>query len=174
MAKRFSHLDPAGRARMVDVSGKPETKRLARAEAKVWVSPSVVEAVTALALPKGNPFEVARMAGILAAKRTSDLIPLCHPLQLDFVDVQIRLEADHFHLESEVICRRATGVEMEALAAVTLAALTVYDMCKAVDSAMRIGDIRLVEKRKLPLTLEEKAGREGGSGSGQRDEGSGA
>jgi cyclic pyranopterin phosphate synthase len=174
MAKRFSHLDPAGRARMVDVSGKPETKRLARAEAKVWVSLAVVEAVTALALPKGNPFEVARMAGILAAKRTSDLIPLCHPLQLDFVDVQIRLEADHFHVESEVICRRATGVEMEALAAVTLAALTLYDMCKAVDSAMRIGDIRLAEKRKLPLTLEGKAGREESSASGQRDEGSGA
>lgn len=174
MAKRFSHLDPAGRARMVDVSGKPEMKRLARAEAKVWVSAAVVEAAQALALPKGNPFEVARLAGILAAKRTSDLIPLCHPLQLDFVDVRIRLEEDHFHLESEVICRRATGVEMEALAAVTVAALTVYDMCKAVDSAMRIGDIRLVEKRKLPVTQESGAGREGESASGHRDEGSGA
>lgn len=174
MVKRFSHLDPAGRARMVDVSGKPETRRLARAEAKVWVSPAVVEAVRALELPKGDPFEVARMAGILAAKRTSDLIPLCHPLQLDFVDVRIRLEADHFHLESEVLCRRATGVEMEALAAVTVAALTVYDMCKAVDSAMGIGDIRLVEKRKLPLALEGRTGRKEGPGGGQRDEGSGA
>ncbi len=170
--KQFSHFDAGGRARMVDVSGKAELKRRARAEARVWVAPAVVEAAGAFRLPKGDPFEVARLAGILAAKRTADLIPLCHPLQLDFVDVTIRLEADHFYLESEVICRRATGVEMEALAAVTVAALTLYDMCKAVDPGMRIGDIRLIEKTKT-LPAAHTPGEQGAPGV-QRDEGNGA
>lgn len=144
----FSHLKPDGQACMVNVSEKPESRRLARAEGRVWVSRQVVELAEGLSLPKGNPFEVARLAGIMAAKRTADLIPLCHSLQLDWADVTIHLHEDHFHVASEVVCRRATGVEMEALTAVTVAALTLYDMCKAVDPAMRIGDIRLVEKQK--------------------------
>jgi len=99
-------------------------------------------------LPKGNPFEVARLAGIQAAKQTSQLIPLCHNLNLDLVDVQIELQEEGFLIRSEVSCRGATGVEMEALAAVSIAALTLYDMCKAVDKEMTLGEIRLVEKTK--------------------------
>lgn len=145
---KFSHLDSAGKARMVDVSGKPVSRRTARASAVLKVSSAVVTQVRALDLPKGDPFEVARMAGILAAKRTADLIPLCHSLHLDWADVEIHMEEDHFRIESRVICRRATGVEMEALTAVTVAALTLYDMCKAVDPGMVITEVRLIEKTK--------------------------
>jgi cyclic pyranopterin monophosphate synthase len=147
----FSHLDAAGQARMVNVSGKPESRRQARATAKVWVSQQVVQGLEGRGLPKGNPLEAARLAGIMAAKRTAELIPLCHTLQLDWVDVTIRLEEDHFLLESEVVCRRATGVEMEALTAVTVAALALYDMCKAVDPAIQISEIRLLEKSKQAI-----------------------
>ena len=145
---QFSHLDSEGRARMVDVGGKRETARTATAQGCVFVSPTTIELVRESGLPKGNPFEVARIAGIQAAKRTADLIPLCHTLHLDYVDVRIGLGADRFPIEAEVKCRRSTGVEMEALSAVAIAALTIYDMCKAVDKEIRIGDIRLLSKTK--------------------------
>jgi cyclic pyranopterin monophosphate synthase len=145
---QFSHLDAQGRARMVDVGSKPETARTAAAEGCVFVSAATLELVRQSGLPKGNPFEVARIAGIQAAKRTAELIPLCHTLHLDYVDVRIELGADRFIIGSEVKCRRSTGVEMEALSAVAVAGLTIYDMCKAVDEEMRIGEIRLVRKTK--------------------------
>lgn len=145
---KFSHLDAEGRARMVDVGSKPETARSATAQGCVFVSPATLELVRNSGLPKGNPFEVARIAGIQAAKRTAELIPLCHTLHLDYVDVRIELGVDRFIIESEVKCRRSTGVEMEALGAVAIAGLTIYDMCKAVDKELRVGDIRLVKKSK--------------------------
>ncbi len=133
---------------MVDVGSNAETARTATAAGSVFVSAATLELVRRSGLPKGNPFEVARIAGIQAAKRTADLIPLCHTLQLDYVDVRIELGTDRFLIESEVKCRRSTGVEMEALSAVAVAGLTIYDMCKAVDKEMRIGEIRLVRKTK--------------------------
>lgn len=133
---------------MVDISHKDRVGRSAVAEGKVFISAQVRDQVLQTGLPKGNPFEVARLAGIQAAKKTSHLIPLCHPLALDWVDVQIELLENAFWIRSQVRCRWATGVEMEALAAVSMAALTLYDMCKAVDSQISIGEIRLVEKHK--------------------------
>lgn len=145
----FSHLDDGGRARMVDVGDKPEVARTALASGCVFVSAETVRCVREAGLPKGNPFEVARIAGIQAAKRTADLIPLCHSLQLDYVDVQLEVVDDRFSIRSEVRCRRSTGVEMEALTAVAVAALTIYDMCKAIDKEMRIGEVRLLKKTKM-------------------------
>lgn len=136
---------------MVDIGGKKLALRKARARGKLLTGARTREIIQQAKLPKGNPFEVARLAGIQAAKATSSLIPLCHPLALDFVDVKIDLSADGFSISSEVSCRWATGVEMEALTAVTVAALTLYDMCKAVDKEMRIQDIRLLEKTKQEL-----------------------
>ncbi|MFQ5737412.1 MAG: cyclic pyranopterin monophosphate synthase MoaC [Acidobacteriota bacterium] len=145
---KLTHLDSRGRARMVDIGEKPLVKRWARAEGKLFVSPSTLELVARAALPKGNPFEAARIAGIQAAKETSRLIPLCHTLSLDYVDVEIEVAESAFQIRSSVACRWATGVEMEALTAVTVAALALYDMCKAVDKGMRLGEVRLVEKAK--------------------------
>lgn len=133
---------------MVDVSAKTEGRREARAQGRVFVSPKTAGVVTASGLPKGNPFEVARLAGIQAAKQTSRIIPLCHNLPLDWVNVEIELQDASFLITADVVCRSATGVEMEALTAVSAAALTVYDMCKAVDKDMVIGDITLVYKHK--------------------------
>lgn len=145
---QLTHVDSLGRARMVDVSDKAPTRRTAVAEGRVKVAPATLEVIRGSSLPKGNPFEVARIAGIQAAKETSRLIPLCHGLQLDFVDVAIELVQDGFRIRSEVRCREATGVEMEALTAVSVTALTLYDMCKAVDKGIEITSIRLLEKRK--------------------------
>jgi molybdenum cofactor biosynthesis protein MoaC len=133
---------------MVNISEKQVVQRTARAEGSVRLSPGTGQLILRAGLPKGNPFEVARLAGIQAAKQTSRLIPLCHDLNLDFVDVQIELAEDVLAIRSEVSCRWATGVEMEALAAVSVAALALYDMCKAVDKEMTITQIRLVEKTK--------------------------
>ena len=131
---------------MVDVSAKQITTRTARARAFVKMSSRVVRAVRSLKNPKGNPLEIARIAGIAAAKRTSEWIPLCHPLPLTHVDVTARLCQNGVELQSTVTTVGQTGVEMEALVAVTAAALTVYDMCKALDKSMEITDIILVEK----------------------------
>ncbi|HSR69093.1 MAG TPA: cyclic pyranopterin monophosphate synthase MoaC [Acidobacteriota bacterium] len=150
----FSHIDEEGRARMVDISRKPRMARTAVAEGFLHIQPETAEQIRSRRLPKGDPFEVARIAGIQAAKRTSSLIPLCHDLHLDFADVEIELLERSWKIRSTVSCRRGTGVEMEALTAVTVAALTLYDMCKAVDKDMRIGEIRLIEKRKEPLKDE--------------------
>lgn len=131
---------------MVDTSAKPVTARRAVASARVLMSPETVEAVREGRTPKGDPLETARLAGIMAAKRTADLIPLCHPLPLAHIDVRAKLSDAGVFLEAEVATTAQTGVEMEALTAVSIAALTVYDMCKAVDKAMTITDVRLERK----------------------------
>src|SRR5467141_217538 len=145
MAK-LSHYGEKGEVRMVDVSQKAMTTRTAAARGFVKMKPRVVSAVRRLKNPKGNPLEVARIAGIAAAKRTAEWIPLCHPLPLTHIDVTARLCENGVELHSTVIATAQTGVEMEALVAVTAAALTVYDMCKALDKGMEITDIHLVEK----------------------------
>jgi cyclic pyranopterin phosphate synthase len=131
---------------MVDVTGKQQTHRVARAEAFVEMSASTLKLLRQNALPKGNPLETARIAGIQAAKKTSDLIPLCHPLPLTHVDVSITIVKGGLKLESTASTKAETGVEMEALTAAAVAALTLYDMCKAVEKGITIGGIRLVEK----------------------------
>jgi cyclic pyranopterin phosphate synthase len=146
MPKEFSHLDDKGRARMVDVGGKNKTARSARAEAIVVMSPSLLERLKSQALPKGDPFEVVRIAGIQAGKKTSDLIPLCHPLPLSQIDVDIELTETGAHIEAIAQTTAETGVEMEALVAASVAALTLYDMCKGVDKSVEIGPVRLLEK----------------------------
>ena len=147
-ATPFSHLDEAGRARMVDVGHKPEQRRTARAEGVVRCQPATIAALRERALPKGDVLTVAQIAGIQAAKRTDDLIPLCHSLPIDAVHITFDIEPDAVRIRSEVATTAKTGVEMEALTAVSVAALTIYDMCKAVDKTMVIGEIRVTEKRK--------------------------
>jgi cyclic pyranopterin phosphate synthase len=147
MSKRLTHVGPDGAARMVDVSDKPSTGREAVARGRVRMSREAARLAASGGGKKGDPLQTARLAGIMAAKRTADLIPLCHPLQLSFVDVTLTPRRDGFDIESRVRTTGPTGVEMEALTAVSVAALTIYDMLKAVDRAMEIGDIRLVEKR---------------------------
>ena len=142
----LSHVDEEGRVAMVDTSAKAQTARRARASARVLMSPETVEAVRAHRTPKGDPLEAARIAGIMAAKRTADLIPLCHPLPLTHADVRAELRDDGVYLEAEAATTAQTGVEMEALTAVAVAALTVYDMCKAIEKGITITDIRLEEK----------------------------
>lgn len=143
----FSHLDDEGRARMVDVGAKAATERTARAACEVHVPPEVAEALMAGSLPKGDAIAVARIAGIQAAKRTSELIPLCHQIALSHVDVDIEVDpAGRVLVSSTVRTVDRTGVEMEALVAASVAALTVYDMVKAVARGARISDLRVVEK----------------------------
>ena len=144
--RRLTHVDDAGAARMVDVSGKPVTARTAVASGRVRVSAEVVRLLRAEGVPKGDALGVARVAGILAAKRTPDLVPLCHPLALSAVLVDLKVEDDAVEITAEVRTTDRTGVEMEALTAVSVAALTVVDMVKAVDKQSVIGDIRLVSK----------------------------
>jgi cyclic pyranopterin phosphate synthase len=131
---------------MVDVTAKPQTQRTARAEAVVEMSPSTVGMLRDNALPKGNALETARIAGIQAAKKTSELIPLCHPLPLTHVDVSIEITKTGARIATTATTKAETGVEMEALTAASVAALTLYDMCKAVEKGITIGPIRLVEK----------------------------
>jgi cyclic pyranopterin monophosphate synthase len=145
MAK-LSHYGSKGQVTMVDVSTKQITTRKAVAQGFVKMNPRVVSAVRRLRNPKGNPLEVARIAGIAAAKRTAEWIPLCHPLPLTHIDVTARLCKNGVELRSTVMAAARTGVEMEALVAVTAAALTVYDMCKALDKGIEITDIFLLEK----------------------------
>jgi cyclic pyranopterin phosphate synthase len=146
MASKLTHVDSEGRSRMVDVSEKDQTRRVARAEAFVEMSPSTLKLLRGNKLPKGNPLETVRIAGIQAAKKTSDLIPLCHPLPLTHVDVSITIVKGGVRLESTASTKAETGVEMEALTAAAVAALTLYDMCKAVEKGITIGNIRLLEK----------------------------
>jgi cyclic pyranopterin phosphate synthase len=144
MAKKLSHYDDAGSARMVDVSAKPSTKREAQASAFVAMKPVVLAALPNN--PKGNPLEVARIAGIMAAKRTAELIPMCHPLPLAHVDVDVRLCENGVAITSKVTTTAETGVEMEAMVAASVAALTVYDMCKGADKGIEIREIVLERK----------------------------
>ncbi|CAN5369130.1 cyclic pyranopterin monophosphate synthase MoaC [soil metagenome] len=139
----LSHIDEQGRVTMVDTSAKESTARRAIASARVLMSAETIAAVRAHRTPKGDPLETARLAGIMAAKRTAELIPLCHPLPVTHIDVRAELQETGVYLEAEVTTMAQTGVEMEALTAVTVAALTVYDMCKAIDKAMTITDVRL-------------------------------
>ena len=148
MKAKFSHLDEAGHARMVDVGSKPVQRRRAVAEGRLVCQPATVHALKTRAMPKGDVLTVAQVAGIQAAKRTGELIPLCHPLSLDHVEITFRVGHDAIEVQCAAETSARTGVEMEALTGVTVAALTLYDMCKAVDKTMRIEGIRVVEKVK--------------------------
>jgi cyclic pyranopterin phosphate synthase len=140
---QLTHIDEQGRAKMVDTSEKAITARRAVASARVLMSAATVQAIRDHQTPKGDPLETARLAGVMAAKRTAELIPLCHPLPLTHVEVRAELQDSGVYLEAEVSTNAQTGVEMEALTAVSLSALTIYDMCKALDKSMIIGEIRL-------------------------------
>lgn len=144
----LSHFDAGGAARMVDIGAKPDQQRTAEAEGVVHCQPATIDALRARALPKGDVLTVARIAGIQAAKRTDALIPLCHSLPLNAVHVDFEIAPDAIRIRAEVSTTAKTGVEMEALTAVAVAALTIYDMCKAVDKAMVIGEIRVTRKVK--------------------------
>jgi cyclic pyranopterin monophosphate synthase len=141
---KLSHYDAAGAARMVDVGGKTDTRRTARAHAFVRISPDVLRKLPEN--PKGNPLEIARFAGIQGAKRTSELIPMCHPLMLSHVDVEVTIENEGVRVIASAALNGPTGVEMEALTAASIAALTVYDMTKALDKSIEIQDLYLIEK----------------------------
>ena len=142
----FTHLDPLGRARMVDVTPKEPSHRRAIARGRVHMTPETASAVTQGAIKKGDVLAVARVAGIQAAKRASDLIPLCHPLMVGAVTVNFEINHDSIEVEAAIDTFDRTGVEMEALTACSVAALTIYDMCKSMDKSMVIGDIALWEK----------------------------
>jgi len=143
----LSHVDKAGKVRMVDVGGKAETEREAVAVGRIVVSADALREIRAGRVKKGDPLQAARLAGILAAKRTSDLIPLCHPLPISHVAVDFTPQPDGYLIEARVRTTARTGVEMEALTAVSVAALTIYDMLKAIDKEMVIGEIYVTEKR---------------------------
>ncbi len=147
-ARTFSHLDESGSARMVNVGAKPVQRRRAVAQATVVCAPATLRALRRNALPKGDVLTVAQIAGIQAAKRTAELIPLCHPLALCHVAVSFRIKRDGIEVECRAETTAQTGVEMEALTGASVAALTLYDMCKAVDRAMQIKGLRVVEKTK--------------------------
>ncbi len=148
MSDQLTHLDEQGAARMVDVGAKPDTERTAVAGGAVYMQPETLRLIREGALKKGDVLTIARIAGIMAAKRTSELIPLCHPVQLTKIDVDLTLDEAANAVQIRAVARTVgkTGVEMEALTAVSAAALTIYDMAKAVDRGMRLGDIRLLEK----------------------------
>ena len=142
----LSHVDEEGRVAMVDTGAKPQTARRARASVRVLMSAETVAALRAGRTPKGDPIETARIAGIMGAKRTAELIPLCHPLPLTHVDVRAEVRDEGVYIEAEASTNAQTGVEMEALTAAAVAALTVYDMCKAAEKGINITDLRLEEK----------------------------
>jgi len=149
--KKLSHIDEKGRANMVDVGHKPMQVRIAKARGKIFIDSTALELIRTSSIKKGDVLTVAEIAGIQAAKNTASLIPLCHTLLLTKVDVKAELEQDGVRINSLVKTTGQTGVEMEALTAVSVALLTIYDMCKAVDKGMRIGEITLVEKTKSDI-----------------------
>lgn len=151
MMSTLTHIAEDGSARMVDVSAKPESLRLAAASGRILLQPATLELIAADRVAKGNVLAAARIAGIQAAKQTSHLIPLCHQLLLQGVEVSFQPEADGIRIGAEVRTIGRTGAEMEALAAVSVAALTIYDMCKAVDKTMRITDVTLDRKSKTAV-----------------------
>ena len=147
MAEKLTHLNDRGDAHMVDVSEKSETRREAVAQALVTMRPETLELITQVKIAKGDVFACARIAGIMAAKRTSELIPMCHPVPVESVELEITPEApSNVRITATAACVYRTGIEMEALTAASIAALTVYDMCKAVDRSMVIGEIMLLKK----------------------------
>lgn len=158
--EKFSHYSPDGKSQMVDVTDKKVTSRSARAYGRVYMKKETLDLINKELLPKGDVFEVARVAGIMAAKKTGDMIPMCHPLLLTYVNVILKMctEENAIEIFSDIKLEGKTGAEMEALTAVSFAALTVYDMCKAVDKQIKIGDIHLIEKKggKSDWDKEEK------------------
>ena len=149
--KNLTHTDREGKASMVDVGDKPEQKRVAKATGKIRLAPETIELVMQNALKKGDVLTVAEIAGVQAAKKTAELIPLCHNIVLSKITVVAKIVPDGVSVTSEVLCNGQTGVEMEALTAVSVALLTVYGMCKAVDKNMQIGNITLTEKTKSAI-----------------------
>ena len=147
MSKRLTHLDESGTARMVDVGAKPATARMARAGGVIRMNPAALAAIRAGDAPKGDVLGAARIAAIMAAKKTGELIPLCHPLSLDAVNVDFTFEADGVRAIASASLTGRTGVEMEAMVAASVALLTIYDMAKALDKGMVIGEVRLLEKQ---------------------------
>lgn len=148
MSEKFSHVNEKGEARMVDVGHKPDQKRSATASGKIFLKERTLQLISSNSIEKGDIFPVARIAGIQAAKQTSGLIPLCHPLQLNSVSVEFMIEPDGIRALATIKCTGKTGVEMEALTSVSVALLTIYDMCKAVDDSMVLSEIKLLEKIK--------------------------
>ena len=148
MKKQLSHLNKNGKINMVDISGKPDQYRKASATGFISLLPETLELIKQNALKKGDVLSTARIAGVMAAKQTHHLIPLCHPLQISKIDIDLEIESKGIRAVSKAICTGKTGIEMEALTGVTVTLLTVYDMCKSVDKNMVLSDIRLVEKTK--------------------------
>jgi len=144
----LTHIGPAGEARMVDIGAKPVSRRTALASGRIRLRPSTLDLIRTNQIQKGDVLAAARLAGIMAGKKTAELIPLCHTIPIERIDVRFTLQADGVFIEAEAACEAKTGIEMEALTAVAVAALTIYDMCKAVDTTMTIEDIKLQEKRK--------------------------
>jgi cyclic pyranopterin phosphate synthase len=161
MASEFTHLDPLGRARMVDVTQKDPSHRRAIARCRVYMEPATASKIASGAISKGDVLAVARVAGIQAAKQTANMLPLCHPLLVGSVFVNFRLEERHVEVETQVDTVDRTGVEMEALHACAIAALTIYDMCKSVDRAMTVGDLALWEKTGGRSGVYRRPGRDG-------------
>ena len=161
MAAEFTHLDPLGRARMVDVTAKDPSHRRAIARCRVYMEPETASKIAQGAISKGDVLAVARVAGIQAAKQTALMLPLCHPLLVGSVFVNLRLEERHVEVEAQVDTVDRTGVEMEALHACAIAALTIYDMCKSVDRAMTVGDLALWEKTGGRSGVYRRPGRDG-------------
>ncbi len=147
----LTHVDTSGKAKMVDVSGKPKVRRTAKAEGTISMAAETLVLIRNNAVQKGDVLTVANIAGIQAAKRTPELIPLCHGIGVDNIDLSFELGDDSVTIRSTAVCTEKTGIEMEALTAVSVAALTIYDMCKAVDKGMIISGIRLIEKTKEQL-----------------------
>ncbi len=154
MNRKLTHVDEKGKAKMVDVSAKPVSQREAVARGTIFLKPATVGLIESNRIAKGDVLATARIAGIQAAKRTDELIPLCHPLNLTHVDVDLAVGKDRVEITATAKIAAQTGVEMEALTAVAVAALTIYDMCKAVDKEMTIGAIRLVAKRKADAPIK--------------------
>lgn len=163
---KLSHYDKAGRVRMVDVTAKPATTRTATAHGFIRIGKAALAKVRRLETPKGNPLEIARIAGIAAAKRTAELIPLCHPLALTHMDVSAKVCKNGIEISAQVTATGPTGVEMEALVAAAVAALTIYDMCKALDRGMEISELYLMEKMggRSGRYVRPKGGRRRGRG----------
>ena len=145
---RLTHVDGAGRASMVDVSDKPRVKRIARASCSIFMAASTLALIRQNGMAKGDVIATARIAGIMAAKRTAELIPLCHNIEIDRVAIEFELKDDRVDIESLAVCVDKTGIEMEALTAASVAALTIWDMCKAVDKNLRVEGLRLLSKTK--------------------------
>jgi cyclic pyranopterin phosphate synthase len=161
MTTDFTHLDPLGRARMVDVTAKDPSHRRAVARCRVMMQPETASKIATGAITKGDVLAVARVAGIQAAKQTANMLPLCHPLLVGSVYVNFRLEEDHVEVETQVDTVDRTGVEMEALHACAVAALTIYDMCKSIDRGMTVGDLALWEKTGGRSGVYRRPGRDG-------------